>query len=108
MTRETEWSDYERDKMLALALYESEICDCGLHKSIADTDPDLETVVRICPVCSNLARNGRIIADRDATQLKKRHGEKIPAEAPRPDDGRYLTLGAKSPDSVKRPPTTVG
>lgn len=90
--REPEWSDFERDKMLALAEYEAGICGCGMHKSIADTDPEMEMAERICPVCANLAKNGRIINDRDTTALKQVYGNEVPADAERPDDGRYLSL----------------
>jgi len=97
VTRESEWDDVERDKMLALAEYDNGMCDCGMHKSVADTDPDLEMTERICPVCSGIARNLRVIADRDAKTLKECYGDKVPPDAPRPEDGRVLGIQAKPP-----------
>lgn len=92
MVREPEWDDIERDKMLALAQYDRELCDCGMHISVADTDPDLEMVERICPVCAGVARNMRIYVDTD----KKATDVKAPPEASRPTDGRHLSLRPKT------------
>lgn len=83
--------------MFALAEYEAGMCDCGMHKSIADTDPDLEMPARVCPVCSALAKNFRVIADSDEKALKERYGDKVPPEAARPEDGRHFALRTKPP-----------
>lgn len=100
VTRESEWGDGERDKMLALAEYEAGICECGMHQSIADTDPDLDMLARICPVCSGLAKNFRIIADSDEKAMKELHGNKVPPpEAERPEDGRHYSLRIKPPQA---------
>lgn len=82
--------------MLALADYEAGVCDCGMHKSIADTDPAMEMAERICPVCSGLARNLRVIADLDGKSVDA----KAPPEAARPSDGRHLSLRMKPSKSV--------
>src|SRR3546814_20181393 len=57
VTREPEWDHAEVAKMPAFAEYEAGLCACGLHKSIADTDPDLDMPERNCPVCAGLARS---------------------------------------------------
>lgn len=66
VVREPEWDDYERDKMLALDLFESELCECGFHKSLAH-DPnqwfDLESVT--CPLCADIAARMRATAEAD-------------------------------------------
>lgn len=87
VTREPEWDDYERDKMLALELYESEVCECGFHKSIAH-DPDqwfdLESVT--CPLCADIAARMRSIAKSDQAEddaLKEKPGKKRTADGRR-------------------------
>ena len=99
MTREPEWDDHERAKLLAWETYQAEICDCGLHRDIADTNPDLTMPERYCPVCAAIERNKRIYAERDEAAMKV-HGPNPPASLPRPDDGRYLSLAPKPPKDV--------
>lgn len=42
--------------MLALAEYESGICDgCGFHSSVADEDPYFTLEEKVCPVCAQTA-----------------------------------------------------
>lgn len=91
VTRETEWDDVEREKAQALVEYEAEICDCGLHRSIADTDPDMDMTERTCPSCAALARNRRIMVSNDAKAVELLGPKPLP-EAARPDDGRHLKL----------------
>ncbi|WP_332642933.1 hypothetical protein, partial [Aeromicrobium sp.] len=76
---------------------DANICECGMHKSIADTDPDMEMVRRRCPACVNLAKGLRIIHAEDERTLKELGGDKIPAEKMRPEDGRYLAMRMKAP-----------
>ncbi|MFS3128672.1 hypothetical protein ACLM5J_09730 [Nocardioides sp. Bht2] len=91
VTREAEWTDAERSKMLALAQFDREVCDCGLHRSIADADPHLEMQERVCPVCAASAKNYRLIEDRDEKAMKA-HGDKPAPGITRPGDGRRLYL----------------
>lgn len=84
--------------MQALAEYNAGICECGMHKSVADNDPDMEMVQRRCPACVNLAKNLRTIHAEDDRALRVL-GENPPADAMRPVDGRYLALRMK-PASV--------
>ncbi|RNL63651.1 hypothetical protein EFK50_07870 [Nocardioides marmoriginsengisoli] len=102
VTREPEWDDTERAKMAGLVLYESQICSCGLHESIARTDPDMEIILPVCPVCADFKKQMRVL---DAEDEKKVHalGEKPPAGAPRPSDGRSVILSYKGPAASPTP-----
>lgn len=95
VTREPEWDDMERAKVQALADYEAGMCDCGLHRSVADTDPDMEMAERICPSCAALAKNRRIIAAADEKATKAVTGKALPPEETLPTDGRHLSLQMK-------------
>lgn len=101
VTREPEWDDYERDKMLALGLYEAAICECGYHESVADQNPSLEFEFRVCPICKDLAKGLRKIDAADDA-AKKALGPKPDPEAYLPDDGRHLRLIPKAPDQEDR------
>lgn len=80
--------------MEGLVQYESEICECGLHKSVADEDPDLEMTLRRCPVCAGLAQRGREIAAQDEEAVKGL-GKSPAPEVPLPQDGRFFGLRPK-------------
>lgn len=77
--------------MAALVEYEAHICECGLHESVADEDPDLEMPARFCPVCAGIAKNMRIVSAQDEKTVKALGKEPDPA-ADRPDDGRHFRL----------------
>lgn len=96
VTRESEWDDSERDKMQGLAEYESEICACGFHRSVADQDPDMEITRRRCPLCAGLAQSMRQIAAADEKAVAALGKDPAP-EAERPDDGRIFGLRPKVP-----------
>lgn len=98
VTRESEWDDTERAKMEGLALYESQICACGLHESIAKTDPDMEIGLPVCPVCAGLAQQMRVLAAGDELAIKGL-GDKPKPESKRPADGRGLRLKLKPADA---------
>jgi hypothetical protein len=56
VTREPEWDDLQRTRMLALAEYHAGVHEgCGLHQSIADEDPDFSIEDHVCPVCAGIA-----------------------------------------------------
>lgn len=80
--------------MEGLAQYESEICECGLHKSVADEDPDLEMTLRRCPVCAGLAQAGREIATQDEKAVDAL-GKSPAPEVALPQDGRSFGLRPK-------------
>lgn len=99
--REVEWDDVEREKMEGLVQYESEICSCGLHKSVADEDPDLEMTERRCPVCAGLAQTMRQIGAQDE-KATEALGKSPAPELRRPEDGRFFGLRPKvSPESAR-------
>jgi hypothetical protein len=84
--------------MQALAEYEAGVCECGLHESEADKDPDLEIVPRHCPVCAGTARQMRVLAAEDEATVKQVYGtNKPPAAAELPDDGRHMRMRRKAP-----------
>jgi len=102
VTREPEWDDVERAKMLDLADYEATLCGCGLPESVADEDPDLEMVERKCPVCAGLAVNYRIIHAADKEAARSLGREPAP-DAPRPEDGRRFKVRPKPPPDASSP-----
>lgn len=81
----------ERAKMQGLAIYESQLCECGVHESIAQTDPDMEIDLPVCPVCAGLAQQMRVLNANDATASKS-VGAELKPSAPRPADGRRVRL----------------
>lgn len=103
--REVEWDDVERAKMQGLAIYESKVCACGLHESIAQTDPDLELELPVCPVCAGLAQQKRVVAADDAKVLRTLGQEPSP-EIPRPGDGRTMRLKWKKTDQRQESSTS--
>lgn len=97
---EPEWDDQERAKRLAWDLYQAHICECGLHESIADTDPDLGLKVRVCPVCKGIAQAMRNVRAADDEAIKAL-GENPPPDAVRPSDGRHIGLTPKGTDAAR-------
>lgn len=91
VTRDAEWDDLERDKMHALTEYEAEICACGLHRSVADQDPNMATTIRVCPICAGQDQALRVLHAKDDA-IVKALGEKPAPSAPLPTDGRTLGL----------------
>lgn len=94
VTREPEWDDWERTKMLALSEHEASLCECGFPRWLADEDPDLEVTMRTCPVCSGLAVAQRQIAAED-DRATEALGSKPAPDVPRPGDGRVMGLREK-------------
>ena len=107
VTREIEWDDLEREKMAALVQYRSEICDCGLHRSVADEDPDLELTRRQCPVCAGIARGMREIHSQDERDVEAL-GKTPAPNAERPGDGRSFGLRSKVSPEIERLLAMVG
>lgn len=96
VTRDVEWDDTERAKMLALAAYEASLCACGFPEHLADEDPDLRLTVRVCPVCAGLAKAARIQSKSDQAAVAAL-GKTPAPEAERPTDGRHIGLEPKPP-----------
>lgn len=98
VTREAEWDDVERDKMLALAYYEAGICDCGQHRSLArDKTQVFQLEVEKCPLCAELEAQGRV--RQKADEAVKKRLKDFPERA-RPEDGRKLYVRHLTPDEV--------
>lgn len=99
MTRESEWDDESREEMLALADYESEICACGFHSTIAkNKDNHFGFEVDQCPVCAGREQYARLQAKEDSDEERKL--EKSPPETPRPGDGRRVFMRMTPAGSV--------
>lgn len=98
VVREPEWDDAERAKKLAHDLYQSGIGPCGHHHSLTvDKANVFEARMGKCNVCAALDLKRRVLAERDAEEvkaLKARRGiaedKELPADIPRPSDGRSL------------------
>lgn len=87
--------------MLALAQFESELCDCGNHISILD-DPEGNVFMpaeRVCAVCASIDQYHRLQHARDEAADKNR-SDSSPPESPRPADGRKTHLRPVPPDEV--------
>jgi len=90
--REPEWSDQDRADLLALAAYEADLCECGFHISQHDPAKNTYTFEQDhCPILASSAKYGRLIGEQDAERMKAL-GDKPPASADRPDDGRRVFI----------------
>lgn len=89
--------------MLALAQYESEICDCGNHISILENPAEnvFMPSERVCAVCASMDQYHRLQHARDEAADKQR-SDSAPPEAPRPADGRKTHLRPMSPEEVAK------
>jgi len=91
VTREPEWDDTARAEMLALAEYESEICDCGFHKSLTrDKANHFGFETDVCPVCAGRDRYSRLQSKEDDEEEQKLKDS--PPATPRPGDGRRVFM----------------
>jgi hypothetical protein len=100
VTREAEWTDAERLRMLSLAEYERGVCDCGLHESLAsDAANHFTFETRTCPVCRGIDRFARIQGAADES-VRKQRGDNAPPGTPDPADGRRLFVKQLSPGEV--------
>ncbi|MCM0622721.1 hypothetical protein [Nocardioides bruguierae] len=100
VTREPEWDDDERRRLLALAAYHEQTCDRGHHPDVAG-DPHLFWTFEDsrCPLCAEIDKWQRIQHDRDAKAIRQLGDEPSPF-IPRPDDGRSTYLRRMTPDEV--------
>lgn len=86
VAREPEWDDYEREKMLALGLFEAGICECGFHESLAhDPNQWFDLKDKVCPLCADLAVRDRVRGKRDQAEAD---ALKDKPSSPRASDGR--------------------
>lgn len=78
--------------MLALARYESQVHDgCGLHDSVARTNPETSLEFDTCPMCASLAKALRQLAAEDDKRIAAL-GKKPAPDADYPADGRRISL----------------
>ena len=99
VTRESEWSDDDRRRLLALAQYEAELHTCGFHWSLLE-DPDNVFMPqhRVCPVCKGSDRFQRIQDHADHKAAETANGN---PSAPLPTDGRSLYMRLLSEAEVE-------
>lgn len=100
-TTEAEWDDYERDKMLALDIYDAAICSgCGVHKSRMRKGVDHYTFAEeSCVVCAGADMFHRHLAAKDHGHEKTipdSYSDSAKASLPRPADGRKVYIKAQT------------
>jgi hypothetical protein len=98
VTRESEFDDDDRTRLLALGHYEAGLHECGFHWSLLeDTSNVFMPEHKTCPVCRGAARYERLQhrADEDAAA-----GLQDNPSAPRPTDGRSLYMRLLPPHEV--------
>lgn len=99
VTRESEWGDDDRTRLLALAQYENGLHVCGFHWSLLEDPTNVFMPEhRVCPVCRGSERYERIQGKADEAAMK--HAEDNPG-APRPTDGRSLYMRILSPHEAE-------
>jgi hypothetical protein len=97
--RESRIDDADRADLLALALYEAEVCACGYHASIAnDASNDFQPGSRVCPVCAGASVWTRIQQEGDEAAQKSM--KDAPAASPRPWDGRHSYMRLLTPQQA--------
>ena len=93
VTREPEWDDLTRTRHLALAEYDAGVHDvCGLHESIASTDPRWLLETRTCPVCADMEA-----ALRARDEIEREEEKDYPESERRLSDGRTTSLRLRTP-----------
>lgn len=99
VTRETEFDDLERDKLFGLIQYEAELCDCGLHKSVAHDRSNVFTLeAEWCPMCQALASQTRELDHLDS-EAKERAGKDYAKRLP--SDGRRTFIRQLTSDEIE-------
>lgn len=100
VTRESEWDDRQRDRMLALAYYRRGVCACGFHESLtSDKGNHFTFETKVCPVCRGAAKMARI-QDAADNESDRTLGENPPAMISRAGDGRRTFIRQLSPLEV--------
>lgn len=101
MTRETEWDDLEREKMLGLAEYEAGLCECGFHKSLAhDPEQYFDLVSETCPTCAGIAARERAQSKADETEAEALKGE--PGRRRKADGRRWFVKWVSKAEHERR------
>lgn len=87
--REPEWSENDRNRLLALNYLRHTTGECGYSHEFITSDDDITGKLHdsTCPFCAALAQNDRIRADAEAKAFKD-----APPDRPRPSDGRTTSI----------------
>ena len=101
VTRESEWTDRDRDEMIALRRYEAGVGPCGFHHSQTN-DPEFWYVPEeeFCQACADLTMFERIKHAEHEKQLKAL-GENPPPDRQRPSDGRRTLVRLMTPAEIE-------
>lgn len=95
VTRESEWDDRQRDKMLGLSLYRAGLCHgCGYPKILHHPRYHFDIELERCPIKAALDRFDRIQGEADE---KVREAQKNNPAAPQAKDGRQVSVRLKPP-----------
>jgi len=94
--REPLWLSADRVALEALRIYESKVCRCGFHQSIAH-NPDLSARIQedFCPICAAMDKWERVQRKNDE-RAEQMLGKSAPVLAPRPADGRHTYVQIES------------
>ncbi len=109
VTRESEWDDYERDKMLGLEIYEADLCSgCGVHKSRMVAGEHFYTyAAESCVVCAGADMFHRTLQAADH-EFEKRIPEgmkaSMKAAKARPSDGRMAYIREQTAEQAAARP----
>lgn len=100
--RESRIDDADRADLLALALFEAEVCSCGYHPSVTAEEHAVLFAEKVCPVCKDVAAAERIQHENDESARESM--KKSPPDKPRPWDGRksYVRLLTPEQAAVER------
>lgn len=111
VTRDAEWDDDQRQRMLAYLEYEDGVCGCGFHESLTQDKSNVFTFEHsTCPVCRGKDRYARMMAAQD-DEARRALGEKPPPSAPLPSDGRTTfvkMLSDREAAELRRPSESRG
>lgn len=79
--------------MLGLKLHDAGICpECGFHHTIAADDHSVLAIEEgVCDICKTVDKYARIRRDADV-EHEQSLGNKPDPKAPRPSDGRKVTV----------------
>lgn len=99
MSREAEWDDRQRERMLALEYYRRGVCECGFHESLTVPENHFTFDVKVCPVCRGAAKMARLQEHADE-QSDKALGDNPAPGLHRSGDGRRTFIRQLSPLEV--------
>jgi hypothetical protein len=98
VTREPEFDQLERSKLLALLEYDGGVCACGVHKSLSHDKRNVFTLeAEWCPLCQSLAAQNRELAQLDSAAEERAGKDKAKRL---PSDGRSTFLRQLSQSEI--------